>query len=53
MYGYDYSSSAGEIGLNLGGGAQYGPVFLNIKYNTSFESLVLSIGYSLNLKSKE
>ncbi len=42
----DFSGSAsdGEIGLNLGGGASYNNFFGEIKYDTAFEQIAISVG---------
>ena len=38
------SSSGGEIGLNLGAGANYDQFFGELKYDTAFEQIAISVG---------
>lgn len=40
----NFSSSAGEIGLNLGAGATYNQFFGELKYDTAFEQITISVG---------
>ncbi len=38
------SASDGQIGVNLGGGASYNNFFGEIKYDTAFEQIAISVG---------
>ncbi len=39
-----WGSSDGEVGLNLGAGANYSQFFGELKYDTAFEQLTITIG---------